>query len=137
MSDQLKLILLWLLTTVGMILHFNYHVSGVFYGIDITTPGADGTVPIGVLVVRTLYYHLPVVWILLLMYVNKPGMNLTLFIISVLYLLSHGAHVAGEVSKAEKDPSQISLLSLVLLVAGMLSVEHFRYWRHNRSGAKA
>ena len=42
---QLRVIVLWILLLAGMILHFNYHVSKIFYGIDVARPGANGEIP--------------------------------------------------------------------------------------------
>lgn len=124
---KFKLIVLWLLVLIGMILHFNYRIGEIFYGIDVTSPGADGTVPMGAFIIYTLFYHLPIICLLLVLYVNNKAMNILLLVMSILFLLSHGAHLYGELSKSSPDPSQLSLLSIVLLLSGMLSTEHLLY----------
>ncbi len=129
MNNNNKLVALWGLTVIGMILHFNYHISGIFYGIDIVKPGSNGVEPVSLIVIRTLFYHLPIVWILLILYVEKRWMNITLLVISVLYFLAHASHLAGEVLGKEKNPSQISLLFVVLIVAGLLAFEHYKVVR--------
>ncbi len=136
-DPKFKLILLWLFTTIGMILHFNYHVGEIFYGIDIVRPEATGEVPIGVFVIRSVFYHLPFIWMLLIVYVKNALLKPILFGISLLYLLSHGAHLAGELSQEQIDPSQTSLLALVLVVAGMLSTEHYLWWKKSDSDEAA
>lgn len=133
MNAQIKLVILWLLLIIGMILHFNYHIGEIFYGIDIVKPGANGKVPNSVFIIRTLFYHLPVIWLLLLIYVNTKWMKFTLFSISALYVLSHLGHLAGELRSEEKDPSQISLLSLVFIISCLLAVEHFKYWKKHET----
>lgn len=124
-----KLILLWALTLTGMILHFNYEVSGIFYGINLTRPNATGHEPPSLLIIRTLFYHLPFAWILLIVYTNSKAVDLILFIISVLYALAHAFHFGGELLKEEKNYSQVCLLFIVFIMAVILAVEHFKCYR--------
>jgi hypothetical protein len=126
MENKNKLITLWLLTIIGMILHFNYHIGGIFYGVDVVKPGYDGQEPLGVLIIRNTFYHLPILWILVILYAQKEWVKKGLFVLSVLYLLAHTAHFTGEVLNPEKNPSQISLLFVVLVVAATLAFEHFK-----------
>jgi len=130
MTTKTKLIILWLVTQIGMILHFNYHIGEIFYGIDVVRPDADGKVPLGTFIIRTIYYHLPVIWILVIMYTDKKIIRLLLLITSVLYLLSHLFHWIGELMNPERGPSQLSLLGVVLLVAAFLAWEHFKYFKN-------
>ncbi|MEM1257487.1 MAG: hypothetical protein AAGH81_03075 [Bacteroidota bacterium] len=129
MGIRQRIIILWLLTLIGMVLHFNYHIGELFYGIDVTRPDANGKVPIGVFIIRTLYYHLPMVWIFLVIYGKKSWMRFGLFLVGFGYSLSHLAHVVGELLNPEKNPSQISLLVLVFLLSAILAYEHYKYWR--------
>ncbi|MEM7110596.1 MAG: hypothetical protein AAF519_20370 [Bacteroidota bacterium] len=128
-SSKGRLVILWLLLVIGMILHFNYHVGEIFYGIDVVRANATGEVPIGTVIIRTIFYHLPMIWILVIIYTDKKIVRMVLLIISAVYLLAHGAHLAEELFAVEKDISQTSLLAVVLLVSGMTSVEHYKYWK--------
>lgn len=132
MTGSYKLIILWLLTLIGMVLHFNYHIGEIFYGIDVVRPDADGKVPLGVFIIRTLFYHLPMVWIILLLYGKKSWIRLGLWIVAIGYSIAHLGHVIGELLNPERNPSQISLLILVFLVSAILAFEHYAYWQHNR-----
>ena len=98
----------------------------MFYGIDVVRPDANGQVPIGLAVIRNLFYHLPMVWVIILMYAHQKWVKLLFFVLSILYLLAHISHLLGELTSA--DPSQTSLLSLMVVIASMLCVEHYRYW---------
>ncbi|MEM6684625.1 MAG: hypothetical protein AAF617_02425 [Bacteroidota bacterium] len=131
MQIQLRLVILWLLCTIGMILHFNYHVSELFYGINVVRPDANGEVPLGVFIIRSVFYHLPFVWILLIMYYKTMFVKISLFITSILYSVAHLAHVIGELMKPKFDISQTALLFLVLATAIILTKEHFHYWKNN------
>lgn len=127
MNSQSKLITLWGLTIIGMILHFNYHVGQIFYGIDVVRPDATGEETTGVFIIRTAFYHLPIIWILVLLYVKKQWVKWGMFVISSVYALAHASHLFGELTSKETNPSQLSLLTVVFIVAGILAVEHFRY----------
>ena len=129
MTDKQKLIVLWLLTVIGMILHFNYHVSAIFYGIDVTRPNANGEMPKTLVLIRSTFYHAPMIWILIIIYAQKIWIKLALFVLSLLYWLAHLMHLIEEVSKDSKDLSQLTLLALVLVIASFLAYEHYRYWK--------
>lgn len=51
--------LLWLALVVGMVLHFNYGVSGLRYGIPIEQDGATGVVPWSNFTIKTVFYVVP------------------------------------------------------------------------------
>lgn len=122
-----KLIVLWILLLIGMILHFNYHVGEIFYGIDVRKPGADGTIPASLVFIRSVFYHLPVIFVLLLLYVRTKWFATGMYIISVIYALSHLFHLVKEVQKSTPDYSQLSLLLLVVIISVMLSYEQFQW----------
>jgi len=128
-QNPLKCILLWLMLIIMMILHFNYHVGEIFYGIDIVSENANGVVPSSTHVIRGIFYHLPIIYILLLIMVQAKILRIILLVIAVLYTLSHGMHLFGELS--HPDISQISLLSLTLITSALLSFEHYKYWKMN------
>jgi len=110
-----------------MMLHFNYHIGELFYGVDITKEGANGTVPIGTHIIRNIFYHLPIVWVIVLILTDAIFIRAALFIISLVYVLSHGLHLAKDLSNP--DLSQTPLLFLSLTIAILLSIEHYKYWR--------
>ncbi len=126
MGNRNKIITLWTLTIIGMVLHFNYHIGGIFYGIDVVKPGYNGQEPIGVFIIRNAFYHLPMIWILVILYAKKRNTKIGLFIVSLLYCFAHAAHFIGEVLNEEKNASQISLLFVVLIIAGTLAFEHYK-----------
>ena len=108
-SNPLKIIILWSLLIIAMILHFNYHVGAIFYGIDIVKDDVNGTIPIGVHVIRNIFYHLPILWILMLMYFNSKLIRLVLFLISLIYTGAHLMHLL-------KDLAAINLSQTPLLL---------------------
>lgn len=125
MSSQLKCILFWLLLIIMMILHFNYHVGELFYGIDVQRENANGTVPIATHLIRNIFYHLPVIWILILIYSEAKYVKKSLFIISIIYTFAHASHLVGEFKSP--DLSQIPLLVLALIFSVLLNMEHYKY----------
>ena len=67
LNNPTEVITLWGLLIIAMVLHFNYHVGELFYGIDIKREGADGTIPMRAHIIKNIYYHLPIIWILILL----------------------------------------------------------------------
>lgn len=126
MRNNYRLIVLWILLVIGMVLHFNYHISGLIYGINVVKDNADGSIPVGLIFIRNIFYHLPMLWVVLLLYCFKKWTYVMFFVISILYLLANLAHVSGEIFSGKNDISQITLLSTVFIVSIVLSIEHFK-----------
>jgi len=131
--QQFQVVVLWIIVLIGMILHFNYHVSKIFYGIDVSRPGADGTISPMVHVVRAAFYHLPMIFIALLLFIGAKWFRLAMFIISIPYTLSHVGHVLKEFQKPAYDLSQIILLSLILLLSIVLNAASWNYFTAKRN----
>lgn len=132
MENHNKLVALWILTVIGMILHFNYHIGGIFYGIDVVRPDADGKETTGVFIIRTLFYHLPILWVIAVLYARSRWMKWTLFIISCLYAFAHASHLLGELRHETINPSQASLLAVVFIISAILVFEHFKILKTSR-----
>ena len=130
-QSPLKCIIYWLLLVIIMMLHFNYHVGEIFYGIDVARENADGTVPVGTHVIRNIFYHLPVVWIIVLLSYQSNLVRVGLFIISVVYWMSHLMHLVKDL--ANPGLSQTPLLLLALFISTLLTLEHYKYWKTKSS----
>lgn len=126
-QNPLRLILLWFILILCMMLHFNYHIGVIFYGFDVVRDGADGTIPSSTHVIRSAFYVLPLLWIVLLMINNSKALRLGLFLVSILYCISHAMHLAGDAIPF--DGSQTPLLTLTFIISGFLTYEHYLYWR--------
>ena len=133
MNRQQKCITLWVLLIIAMMLHSNYSVSGIIYGLDVRSPNATGEITLGTIIIRQLFYHLPFVWIFIIMYFETKLVRLGLFILSVVYGFAHAMHLVGEVVKGD-DPSQVSLLSFTLVTAVILVLEHFKWYKQPENG---
>jgi hypothetical protein len=128
---QFRLVILWLLLLVGMILHFNYHVSKIFYGINVARPGSDGTIPLMAHLLKNVYYHVPMLFIVALLYFKRKGFRFFMLVVSVPYTLSHMAHVWDELHKPELNWAQIPLLGLILVFSVMLNKASWDYYKAN------
>ena len=117
---------------IGMILHFNYHVSGIFYGIDVKRPNANGTIPAMAQLLKTVFYLFPMIFIVALLYFKQKWFRLSIFIISLPYTISHVMHVWGEFKKPEIDLAQVPLLSLVLIFSLLLNKASWDYFKYEK-----
>jgi len=131
MNNQSRIILLWLILVVCMILHFDYHVSELFYGIDIRRPDANGRTPDSVLYIRSAFHFLPLLYITLIMWHRTRLLRIVNMVLSVLYLMAHIAHLGGELKG--DNPSQIVLLSVTALLALLLAIAA---WNWVKEGQK-
>lgn len=129
-TNKLRVIVLWLLLIIGMILHFNYHVSKIFYGIDVVRPGAEGKIPTMAHLLKTIFYHLPMIFVVAILYFKQKWFRFLLFFISLPYTISHVMHVWGEFKKPEIDMAQVPLLSLVLIFSLLLNKASWDYFKY-------
>lgn len=122
--NHLKTAILWMLTIVSMILHFNYHtadfIAGIAPAVAVTYPE-----PSGRLLIRTVFYHLPFLLIIASLYTPKRRGNIVMLCISILYFAAHLLHFLSEIIKDNKSVSQSSLLFVVLIVAAVLVKEYY------------
>ncbi|MEM7151369.1 MAG: hypothetical protein AAF799_00935 [Myxococcota bacterium] len=123
--------LLWLVLVVGMVLHFNYGVSGLRYGVPLEQPGATGQVPWSNFVIKTVFYVVP-----LLMAVactsdlDRKG-RMAIFGMSLLFAVANAMHLVTTAMAADDvlGYAQIVLLGAVLLANGQLIRRSRRWWR--------
>lgn len=128
--DQFRVVMIWTLLLVGMVLHFNYHVSKVFYMESVMRPGADGTLPLMVYALRNVFYHLPILFIVLALYGRQTWIRGLLFLVSLPYTIAHILHVIDECNKPTVDWfGQVVLLSMLLGLSVLLNVTSWRYWQ--------
>ncbi|MBX2902900.1 MAG: hypothetical protein KF872_05020 [Chitinophagales bacterium] len=132
MSNQIRVTILWLVLVVCMMLHFDYHVSEIFYGIDVKRSDANGTVPNTIVVIRTLFHFLPLLYVAVLLWLESKLARLLNVVLSGLYLLSHTFHLVGEVQKFN-NPSQIVLLSVTLVLASLLVLASYKWLKEINS----
>jgi hypothetical protein len=125
-----RLITLWLLLLIGMILHVNYHLTKIFYGIDIVRPGANGTIPAMAQILKTVFYHFPMIFIVALLYLKQKWFRISMLIISLIYTISHAIHVLGELKKPEIDLAQVPLLSLLFIFSLLLNKASWDYLKY-------
>jgi len=124
-----KLIMLWILIIIGMILHFNYHVSEIFYGVNVAKPGTNGVVPAGAHMIKNIFYHIPLLLVISLLYFTNKWYKLFLFVTSLLFTAAHVQHLAGEFKHDTYDLSQIPLLVIVLLVSLLINKASWDYYK--------
>ena len=128
-QNQFRVVILWTLLIIGMILHFNYHVSKIFYGIDVVRPGSNGTISNMSYILKHVFYHFPMLFVLGLLYIKHRWFLIIVFGVSLLYTLSHVMHVSEEFMKPVLNWAQIPLLSLVLFMSILLNKSSWDYLR--------
>ncbi len=124
-THRIQLSLLWLLMVVGMMLHFDYHVSGIFYGIDLKRPNATGEFPPTIWLIRFVFQLAPMMAVTFLLFFEQQWLRVAHFGVSLLYTLAHTSHLIRELQKP--DMSQLNLLSLVVVVSLLLNVVALRW----------
>ncbi len=124
---RLRILFFWVLTTICMILHFNFHVGDLFYGINIVREGANGQKPGSLVIIRFIFEIFPLVWAVSLLYLQSIAWRRVNFFLSVPFTLAHISHVVGELK--EGDPSQLLLLTFVMIMSALLTLESWKWMK--------
>jgi len=132
-NPAFRLMVLWTLIIIGMILHFNYHVSEIFYGIDVARPESTGVVPAAAHLIKNIFYHVPLLIIISLLYFTSKWYKLALLILGLAFTVSHAMHLAGEFKHTTYDLSQIPLLVIVLLVSLLINKASWDYYKNTNA----
>ncbi|MDZ7878349.1 MAG: hypothetical protein U5L45_11790 [Saprospiraceae bacterium] len=130
MSNNCRIAFLWLILTVGMILHFNYHVGEIFYGINVVRDDAKGIVPLGAAAIRFVFQILPLCFLTFCLYFNQTVWRRVNFYLSLSYTVANVAHLVGQLQKP--DLSQINLLVFVLVASLLLNRSAYDWWQESR-----
>ncbi|MBV1860192.1 MAG: hypothetical protein KUG77_17395 [Nannocystaceae bacterium] len=130
-SRRLNVAIVWLVLVLGMMLHFNYEVSGLRYAVSMEQPGASGVVPWSNFWIKSIFYVLP-----MLMAVSctlEPGRlgRTGHLAMSVLFALANGMHFTTTLLAASNvlAYAQVVLLAAVLIANIQLIRLIFR-WRY-------
>jgi hypothetical protein len=128
-ANQQKLVTLWVLMVICMILHFNYNVSGIFYGVDVAVQGADGTVPFRLVIIRLLFNIIPMIFAAATLFFAQKWFRLATLIFSGLYVLAHAFHLLETVKETPLDPSQLQLLGFTFAISLVQAWVSLKWWR--------
>lgn len=133
-ADGLAIALLWMGLVVGMVLHFNYDVSGLRYGVDIRLPDTTGVVPWSNFVVKALFYVVPFILAVVAAGGAGRGHRAVNLGFSGLFVLAHASHFVTTAMGATEviGYAQALLLAAVLLANVQLIRLSLRWWRAAR-----
>ena len=127
MNNSQKIVTLWILFVVCMILHFNYHLGELFYGVDIKRPNANGVVPTSAAIIRFVFEILPMMLVTFILFIEKPLIRQINFYLSILFSLANLAHLVEEFMSPKLDLSQLNLLSFVFISSLLLNLASWRW----------
>lgn len=125
--------MLWLLILIGYILHPQFYLSGLFYGVDIKLKDSTGKEPASSHIMHILFDILPMAIILLSMYLTSKIYRVILLTLTILFLIANGAHFIETIKEDAGSISQIILIGFIFIFNLLLFVEALRWWR-DKSG---
>jgi len=135
MNNQTKIALIWIILVICMILHFDYHVSGIFYGIDVKRPDATGVQPPTLILIRAMFQILPMIWALAAMFFTSKIYRTINLIAAIIYMPLHGMHIVGTLKETPLDPTQLQLLIFTFLVSIILAFVSFKWLKELKTQA--
>ncbi|MCC5917649.1 MAG: hypothetical protein JJU02_10045 [Cryomorphaceae bacterium] len=126
-SPAQQIILLWLIITLGMLLHQFFSLHNLRFGADVIKRGY-ATTPTVELVKRLTLYVLPLGYMGVTAFFQHRIVRVLHLIASPFYLAFHIHHFVHEWGKM-KDPVQWVLLSFLIVFSGLLVFTAYRWAR--------
>jgi hypothetical protein len=123
MNLQIRAALLWGMIVFCYLVHGYYHISGLFFGIDIKMPDATGQMPLSMHFFSLLLEILPLGLAVASLYAKKKWFNWTNFILAILFLLLNVFHLGETIMQEADDIRQLALLSLVVIINLLLVMD--------------
>lgn len=125
--------LLWLVLVVGMVLHFNYGVSGLRYGVALEQRGATGVVPWSNFTIKAVFYVVPLMIAVACTGGVSRWARAVIFGLSILFGLANAAHLVTTALAAHDVLGYAQTLLLTgVLVANAQLTRLCNRWRHAR-----
>ena len=132
-SRAQRIIILWTLLVLSYALHGLYHLSELFFGIDIRLPDADGTVPVVSHIFRIVLEVGTIVMILVWLKTRHRSLAWFSLVWSVILFILNGVHLVGTLRSELDNYSQVALLLVILIVNGFLSWELWQKVREKKT----
>ncbi|GAB3008317.1 hypothetical protein GCM10027051_05670 [Niabella terrae] len=129
MNSFVRLSFLWFSITVCYILHNIYHLSELFFGIDIKLPDAAGEVPMATHLFRLLVDLSVLVFFLTSLYGRGKRFFISSYVWAMLLLILNIVHLGGTIASEWKEYSQLALLSFIVVLNLMLLLESRKCWK--------
>lgn len=123
MNLQLRTAVLWGLIVFCYLVHGYYHISGLFFGIDVRMPEANGQMPMAMHFFSLLVEILPLGMAVASLYVNRKWFAWTNFILAILFTVLNVFHLGETIMKEADDIRQLALLSLVVVINLLLVMD--------------
>lgn len=129
MSVQIRISLLWLFLAVGYEFHNLYHLSELYYGIDIRLPNVKGEVPLVLHLFRIAVEIITLFLSLLILYVRNKAFAWFAFAWAALLGILNLIHLGQTLYAELGDISQIGLLCFVFVANVFLVIESWKWVR--------
>lgn len=123
MQSTIKIVFYWILIGVCFILHNLLHLSEIYYGKEMLMINNNGEAPMGAQIFNVLVSIMPFVIAVVSLNVAKKWFIWFSFVWSILLFLLNLAHLGETVFEPVFDISQTVLLTLVLIINLLLSIE--------------
>jgi len=123
MNLRLRTAFLWVLIVFCYLVHGYYHISGLFFGIDVRMPDATGKMPLAMHFFSLLVEILPLGMAVASLYVNRKWFGWANFLLAILFTLLNILHLGETVMQEADDIRQLALLSLVIVINILLVMD--------------
>lgn len=112
--------ILWIIILIGLMFHILLHLTPVFYGINITKQGANGVIPVSMILTYGLSYCIPVMALINAQYLKRRMGKFLNIVLTIFALLVNIGHLSEIFITKAKSPEQLFVLISLFLVAVLL-----------------
>lgn len=126
-SKTQQIITLWILITLGMLLHQFMSLHNLRFGANVIKAGYEATPDVEYIKRLTLYV-LPLLYVAVTLYFQNKTIRILHLIASPFYLGFHTWHFVHELGHM-KDPVQWVLLTTLVLLSTMLVFNAYQWYK--------
>ena len=126
MKNQAKIIVLWGIILIGLIIHALIEMMPLFFGQSIAMPDATGTMPDQMAWMMLLFFLLPMVCIVGVLFCSSNWIKITNLLLAALFMLLNLVHFISD-GLIAGSALQSVLLIFVLFSSVLLFIASLRW----------
>ena len=126
MKNSTKIIALWGIILIGLIFHSLIEMTPLFFGASIAIPDATGTMPASLGWFSLVFYLIPMICIVEILYLSSAWVKISNLAVSALFLLLNTVHFVED-GIIGQNIIQAILLLFVLFSSVLLFVASWKW----------
>lgn len=127
LENRMKVILLWIVFLFGIMAHSQLAAMPIFFGVDVSMPGAAGRMPVSTGWTCLFFYLVPMLLAVGVMSSGAKWFRIANLAFGGLVALLNASHLCEHLSESPVDTVQVVLLGWVLVFSICQCIVSFKW----------